>query len=119
MSGVTVVTGGAGFIGSHLVRLARRRGERVRVLDRPGAKLDHLPLDRIDVVPADIRDRDAVRRAAARLRRRLPPRGQPATLDAPPRPTSTASTTSAPSTSSRRRSPPAHAACCTPAPRAS
>jgi dihydroflavonol-4-reductase len=63
MAGVTVVTGGAGFIGSHLVRLLVERGERVRVVDRPGVKLDHLPLDRIDVVPADIRDREAVRSA--------------------------------------------------------
>jgi dihydroflavonol-4-reductase len=60
---VTVVTGGAGFIGAHLVRLLVARGERVRVIDRPGAKLDHLPLDQIDVAPADIRDRDAVRLA--------------------------------------------------------
>ena len=63
MSPVTVVTGGAGFIGAHLVRLLVARGERVRVVDRPGAKLDHLPLDKIDVAPADIRDRDAVRLA--------------------------------------------------------
>jgi dihydroflavonol-4-reductase len=65
MTGVTVVTGGVGFIGSHLVRLLVGRGERVRVVDRPGAKLDHLPLDRIDIAPADIRDRAAVRRALA------------------------------------------------------
>jgi dihydroflavonol-4-reductase len=57
-----LVTGGAGFIGSHLVRLLVDRGERIRVLDRPGAKVDHLPPN-IDFVPADIRDRDAVRRA--------------------------------------------------------
>jgi dihydroflavonol-4-reductase len=63
MPSVTVVTGGAGFIGSHLVRLLVARGERVRVIDRPGAKHDHLPLDKIDIVPADIRDRDAVRLA--------------------------------------------------------
>jgi len=62
MSGVTVVTGGAGFIGSHLVRLLVARGERVRVVDRPGVKLDHLPLTKIDVASADIRDRAAVRR---------------------------------------------------------
>ena len=57
-----LVTGGAGFIGSHLVRLLVSRGDRVRVLDRPGAKTDHLPAN-IDFVPADIRDRDAVRSA--------------------------------------------------------
>jgi dihydroflavonol-4-reductase len=61
----TLVTGGAGFIGSHLVRLLVDRGENVRVLDRPGAKVDHLPLDRIELVIADIRDRDAVRKAVS------------------------------------------------------
>ena len=63
MTGVTVVTGGAGFIGSHLVQQLVDRGENVRVVDRPSATLDHLPLSRIDVVPADIRDREAVRAA--------------------------------------------------------
>src|SRR5438874_450192 len=63
MAGVTVVTGGAGFIGSHLVRLLADRGERVRVIDRPGAAVDHLPLREIDVASADVRDRDAVRKA--------------------------------------------------------
>ncbi len=57
----TLVTGGAGFIGSHLVRLLLAQGAAVRVLERPGARLTHLPLDRIEVVTADIRDRDAVR----------------------------------------------------------
>lgn len=62
MSGVAVVTGGAGFIGSHLVRLLADRGERVRVVERPGAAVDHLPPG-VDVTFADIRDADAVRRA--------------------------------------------------------
>jgi dihydroflavonol-4-reductase len=55
-----LVTGGAGFIGSHLVRLLVARGEGVRVLERPGARVAHLPLDRIDLVFVDVRDRDAV-----------------------------------------------------------
>jgi dihydroflavonol-4-reductase len=63
LSIVTLVTGGAGFIGSHLVRQLLDRGERLRVLDRPGAGTSHMPLDRIDLVFADIRDRTAVRRA--------------------------------------------------------
>ena len=58
----TVVSGGAGFIGGHLVESLRRRGHAVRVVERPGAPVDHLPAD-VDVVRADIRDRDAVRSA--------------------------------------------------------
>jgi dihydroflavonol-4-reductase len=59
----TLVTGGAGFIGSYLVGLLVSRGESVRVLERPGAAVAHLPLDRIELVTADIRDRAAVGRA--------------------------------------------------------
>ncbi len=58
-----LITGGAGFIGSHLVHLLVKRGEAVRVLERPDAGADHLPLDRIELVRADIRDREAVKRA--------------------------------------------------------
>jgi len=60
---VNLVTGGVGFIGSHLVELLLAEGEAVRVLERPGAAVDHLPLDRIELVRADIRDRGTVRAA--------------------------------------------------------
>jgi dihydroflavonol-4-reductase len=60
---VNLVTGGAGFIGTHLVERLVREGAPVRVLERPGAPVEHLPLERIEVVRADIRDRRAVQAA--------------------------------------------------------
>jgi dihydroflavonol-4-reductase len=59
----TLVTGGAGFIGSHLVRQLISQGHRVRVFDRPNAPRNHLPLDHLELVTGDIRDRSAVERA--------------------------------------------------------
>ncbi len=59
-----LVTGGAGFLGSHLVAQLLNAGQPVRVLERPGASAEHLPLDRIELVSADIRDESAVREAA-------------------------------------------------------
>ncbi len=55
-SGLEIVTGGAGFIGSHLVEHLVGLGRRVRVIERPGASVDHLP-GSVEVVFADIRDR--------------------------------------------------------------
>ncbi len=60
MSGPAIVTGGAGFVGSHLVSLLVSRGEQVRVIERPGAVVGHLP-SAVDVTFADIRDETAVR----------------------------------------------------------
>src|SRR5262245_46956393 len=68
MEALTVVTGGAGFIGSHLVENLVGRGERVRVVERPGADAGHLPPS-VEVVRADIRDPDAVRAAVDGARR--------------------------------------------------
>lgn len=58
----TVVTGGAGFIGSHLVERLVERGARVRVVERPGAEVGHLA-PTVEVVRADICDREATARA--------------------------------------------------------
>ena len=69
MSGTTVlVTGGAGFVGSHLVDALLERGHRVRVLDNldpqahEGGTPRFLPAD-AELIAGDIRDRDAVGRA--------------------------------------------------------
>ena len=62
MDGLTIVTGGAGFIGSHLVARLVDSGQAVRVVERPGAPVDHLPPG-VEVVFADIRDRRGLARA--------------------------------------------------------
>jgi len=62
MEAATIVTGGAGFIGSHLVERLAARGDRVRVVERPGADTSHLPAC-VQTVRADIRDARAVESA--------------------------------------------------------
>ncbi len=58
-----LVTGGAGFIGSHLVEQLIREKQQVRVLEHPNARVDHLPLTHIELVRADIRDHSLVTQA--------------------------------------------------------
>ena len=61
-----LVTGGAGFIGAHLVEALVRRGDRVRVLDNLSAgRLENLAfvVRRIEFVRGDIQDEAMVRRA--------------------------------------------------------
>ncbi len=60
---MNLVVGGGGFIGSHLVIGLLADGESVRVVEIPGASVDHLPLDQIELVYADIRDVAAIRKA--------------------------------------------------------
>ena len=66
-SGLTVlVTGGAGFIGSNLVRALLERGEAVRVLDdfSPGRRENLLALEgSVEVFEGDLRDRAACSKA--------------------------------------------------------
>jgi len=61
-----LVTGGAGFIGSHLVDALVRRGDRVRVLDNLSAgvlKNLEAVLRKIDFVRGDLRSQEIIRRA--------------------------------------------------------
>jgi dTDP-L-rhamnose 4-epimerase len=65
---IVLVTGGAGFIGSHVVDLLAREGHRVRVLDLPeklaGPHSRHHPPS-VQTIAADLRDRGAVADATA------------------------------------------------------
>ena len=63
-----LVTGGAGFIGSHIAETLAKRGDSVRVLDDLSTgKIENLAgfLPRIEFFEGDIRDLETCRRAAA------------------------------------------------------
>ena len=66
-NGVPVlVTGGAGFIGSHLVDALLARGARVRVLDDfSTGRRENLPADKVEVVEGDLRAAGVCRAACA------------------------------------------------------
>ena len=64
-----LVTGGAGFIGSHTIDLLLERGYEVKILDAlvppvhvNGVKPDYVP-DGVEFIRGDVRDREAVDRA--------------------------------------------------------
>jgi UDP-glucose 4-epimerase len=63
-----LVTGGAGFIGSHLVDFLVERGFEVRVIDNfssgsPGNILEHLKSGKAELIEGDIRNAEIVKRS--------------------------------------------------------
>jgi nucleoside-diphosphate-sugar epimerase len=64
---VYLVSGGAGFIGSHLVDELLRRNERVRVVDdlSTGTLANLDPVERVEFIEGDLADPDVARRAVA------------------------------------------------------
>ena len=68
MKPLVLVTGGAGFIGSHIVELLLERGYPVRIYDKLVAQVHgttdarYVPKD-VELIQADMRDADALRRA--------------------------------------------------------
>ncbi|MHC4108602.1 MAG: GDP-mannose 4,6-dehydratase, partial [Planctomycetota bacterium] len=66
MDEITLVTGGAGFVGTHFVERLLAEGAGVRILDNfsTGRRENLVELrDRVEVLEGDIRDLDVVKKA--------------------------------------------------------
>lgn len=61
-----LVTGGAGFIGSHIVEVLMKKGERVRILDNfSTGKMENLSavIHQIELINGDVRNLKLCRQA--------------------------------------------------------
>jgi len=59
-SELMLVTGASGFVGGHMVEYLVRRGKRVRAMVRDEKKADALKQHDVEVVVADLRDKDSL-----------------------------------------------------------
>ena len=64
-----LVTGGSGFLGSHLVEALVARGEKVRVLIRPTSKIDHLKNLKVELIHGDLNNIQSLRKAIQNIDR--------------------------------------------------
>jgi len=66
---LTFVTGATGFIGSHVVRLLRLRGDRVRILARNSSRASNIEGLDCEVVIGDLKDASSLMRCVSGCRR--------------------------------------------------
>ncbi|MFY9552262.1 MAG: NAD-dependent epimerase/dehydratase family protein, partial [Thermoanaerobaculia bacterium] len=60
-----LVTGGTGFVGTHVVRALLARGSAVRCLARPGSRRDNLAGLEVEVVEGDLTEPRSIAKATA------------------------------------------------------